>query len=421
MFHPQKFFKKIGPGVITGASDDDPSGIATYSQTGARFGYQFLWLSLFTTPLMMAVQEMSARLGMVTGRGLADILRRHVSVRVVVALSSALFLANVVNIGADLGAMAEALRLIVPGSFWLYLGLFAAVIVVLEIMVPYRRYVNVLRWLTLALFSYVAAAFFIQHDWSAVALGTFVPGLDAADQNTWLMVVAVLGTTISPYLFFWQASEEVEEEIAQGRTKLQQRRGASAKEISNMRKDVALGMIFSNLVMFFIILTTAGTLHRLGITDITSAAQAAEALRPLASNFSFLLFTFGIIGTGLLAVPVLAGSASYAMAEVFGWKEGLSKHYRQAHAFYLTIAVAIGLGALTNAWGIAPIQFLILAAVLNGLLAPVMLWFILRLAERPEVVGPHTSPTAVRVGGWLTFAVMTFAVLVLLNVLLKNR
>ncbi len=415
MFLPNKLFKKIGPGVITGASDDDPSGIATYSQTGARFGYSLLWLSLFSTPLMIAVQEMSARLGMVTGRGLAGIIRKHVSVRAVVVLSLLLFTVNTVNIGADLGAMAEAMRLLAPLPSWSYLVLFTAAIVLLEIFVKYRNYVNVLRWLTLALFSYVVASFFVSQQWSSVAVSTLVPRF-AWSKETLMIIVAVLGTTISPYLFFWQTSEEVEEEIAKGRKSVKKRAGATVKEIESMRHDVAIGMLFSNIVMFFIIVTTAATLHRAGITDITTAAQAAEALRPLAGNLAFLLFTVGIIGTGLLAIPILAGSASYAIAEVFGWKEGLSKDYKHAHAFYLVIAVSVVAGMLMNALGVAPMQFLVFAAVLNGLLAPVMLWFIVRLADRPDVVGKHRSPPWVRTLGWTAAAVMTIAAAVLLYV-----
>lgn len=413
MFSPKKTLKHIGPGIITGASDDDPSGIATYSQTGARFGYSLLWLSLFSTPLMIAAQEMSARLGMVTGRGLAGILRKHVSVKVVFVLSFFLFFVNSVNIGADLGAMAEATRLVLPGPAWLYLVLFSAGILLLEIFVGYKKYVNVLRWLTLALFSYVIAAFFVQQEWSTVALRTLVPQFTWS-KETLMIVVAVLGTTMSPYCFFWQTSGEVEEEIAEGRKSVRKRAGASAKEIKAMRRDVMTGMLFSNIVMFFIIITTAATLNRAGITDITTAAEAAEALRPLAGNFAFLLFTIGIIGTGLLAVPILAGSASYAVAEVFGWKEGFSKDYKHAHAFYLTIAIAVVVGLMMNTLGVAPMQFLIFAAVLNGLLAPVMLWFIVRLADRPDVVGKHVSTPGIRLTGWIAFSVMAAAALMLI-------
>ncbi|MFH0828636.1 MAG: Nramp family divalent metal transporter [Candidatus Kerfeldbacteria bacterium] len=412
MFHLKKIFKKIGPGVITGASDDDPSGIATYSQTGARFGYQMLWLALVSTPLMMAVQEMSARLGMVTGRGLAGILKKHTSAKVVFVLASLLFLVNTINIGADLGAMAEASRLVLNGPGWLYLILFTAAIVLLEIFVSYRKYVNVLRWLTFVLFAYVAAAFFVQQNWWEIITSTIIPSF-SLNKEMWLMIVAVLGTTISPYCFFWEASEEVEDEIAEGRTTIKKRTGATKKEIRSMREETVVGMSYSNIVMFFIIITTAATLHRAGITSIGNASQAAEALRPLAGNLTFMLFTVGIIGTGLLAIPILAGSASYAIAEVFGWKEGLSKQYRQAHAFYLAIAASVILGLIVNVIGIPPMQFLIYAAVLNGLLAPVIIWFILRLSDRRDVVGVHTSTPWVRFFGWFAFCVMSLSACIL--------
>jgi NRAMP (natural resistance-associated macrophage protein)-like metal ion transporter len=408
MFHPKKIFKRIGPGVITGASDDDPSGIATYSQAGAQFGYGLLWMALLTTPMMMAVQEMSARLGLVSGRGLAAIFRKHASVKVVFTLSSLLFMVNTINIGADLSAMAAAMQLVVPVSPWVYLVLLALGIALLEVLVSYRRYVKVLRWLTLSLLAYVAAAFFVQLDWLTVLKQTIVPTLTFTPASL-TMVVAVLGTTISPYLFFWQTSEEVEEEIVAGRKTVRARRGATTGELKGMRRDVASGMIFSNLIMFFIIATSAATLNQAGLINVQTAAQAAEALRPLAADFAFVLFTLGIIGTGLLAIPVLAGSAAYALAEVFGWREGLSENYRRAHGFYLVMVAAIALGLLTNALGVPPISFLVFAAVLNGLLAPVILWHIIRLADRPDIVGRRRSPTAVRLVGWATFAVMVVA------------
>lgn len=406
--------------MITGASDDDPSGIATYSQTGARYGYQFLWLALISTPLMMAAQEMSARLGMVTGRGLASILRRHVSVKVVFVLAWLLFLVNTINVGADLGAMAEATKLLLPGPTWLYLVLFALIIVLLEVFVSYRKYVNVLRWLTLALLSYIIAAFFTHQNWALAIKDTFVPTFGSG-KELWMIIVAALGTTITPYCFFWQTSEEVEEEIAKGRTSLKKRIGASKREILSMRREVVSGMLLSNVVMFFIIVTTAGTLHNVGITNIQTAGQAAEALRPLAGNFTFFLFTLGIVGMGLLGIPILAGSASYALAEVFGWKEGLSKNYRQAHSFYLAIAVSVILGLISNMTGASPIQFLVFAAVLNGLLAPVMLWYIVRLADRKDVVGTHVSTPLIRFGGWLCFFVMAVSAVMLIAQMVIGR
>lgn len=407
MFHPKKFLRTLGPGVITGASDDDPSGIVTYSQAGARFGYGLLWLSLFTTPLMMTVQEMSARLGLVTRRGLTSLLRRHYSRRVAVWLSLALLAANVLNIGADLSAMAAVTRLLMPVPLVAAIIVFAAVIVVLEVFVTYARYVNILKWLTLSLLTYVAAAFVTSQDWSQIAAATIVPHWPTGGA-VWLIITAVLGTTISPYLFFWQASEEVEEERLLAKV---EHRWPShlGRLVRRMRVDTVVGMIFSNLIMFFIIVVTAGTLHRAGITTITTAAEAASALQPIGGTLTFGLFALGIIGTGLLAIPVLAGSAAYAVSEVFAWPEGLSKSYRQAPSFYLVLAAAIVCGAVISLSGLPPITFLIAAAVVNGLLAPIVLWFLLRLANRPEVVGQYRTPPLVAVGGWLTFGLMTLS------------
>lgn len=405
MFHFRKYLKTIGPGVITGASDDDPSGIVTYSQTGARFGFQYLWLALFTTPLMMAVQEIAARLGLVTRQGLGRLVRRHVSRRVAVGLAVGLLVANIVNIGADLTAMATVTQLVVPGSMFLYLLFFAALVIALEVTVTYVRYVNILKWLTLALLSYVVVAFVAKPDWWAILGQTFRPSFTGG-WPAWYLVTAVLGTTISPYLFFWQTSEEVEEVHLWAKLK-QFGTGQLPRRLRTARRDTVIGMIFSNVIMFFIIVATAATLHQAGITDITSAEQAAEALRPLAGSFAFILFALGIVGTGLLALPVLAGSAAYALAEVAGWREGLAKTFRQAKGFYVTIAAAILVGGLVSLSGFAAVQFLIFAAVLNGLLAPVVLWFMIRLADNPAVVGPYVSPPAVRWVAWLTWAAMT--------------
>ena len=407
MFPPWRRVGRIGPGVITGASDDDPSGIATYSQTGAAFGYGLLWLALWTLPLMISVQEMCARIGMVSGCGLAETMKRRFSSRTIAVLCLLLFVVNTINIGADLGAMAEAARLIAPGPTWLWLVGFALLSIGLEILLAYRRYVNVLRWLTLALFAYVLAAFSTHQDWGAALFHAVVPGAFTGESA--FMIVAVLGTTISPYLFFWQASEEVEEEIAQGKLTVEERGRVTPGAMRAMRADVTTGMLVSNVIMFFIILTTAGTLHQAGLTRIDTAAQAASALRPLAGHFAFLLFTLGILGTGLLAIPVLAGSASYAVAEVFGWPEGLSRSFREAPGFYLVMASSIGLGLASNFLGIPAVRFLLYAAVLNGLLAPVMLFFVIRLADDPRVVGDQRSPLAVRVTAWVTLGFMAVA------------
>ncbi|MEK7636968.1 MAG: Nramp family divalent metal transporter [Patescibacteria group bacterium] len=415
MFHFRKLIKNIGPGVITGASDDDPSGIVTYSQTGARYGYGLLWLSLFTTPLMMVAQEISARLGIVTKQGLNRLVKRYVSKRAAFVLALGLLVVNVVNIGADLSAMGAVTQLLLPGPAWLYLVLFAMVIILLEIFVSYVRYVNVLKWLTLALLAYVVAAFATRQDWATIFRATVIPTLNQG-AAVWPLITAILGTTISPYLFYWQESEEVEEEKLReaARPAVNSDVGGQLKKA---RWDTVVGMLFSNVIMFFIIIVAAGTLHQAGITNIESARQAAEALRPIAGSLTFFLFALGILGTGLLAIPVLAGSAAYALAEVFNWPEGLGKKFQQAKAFYITISAAIVIGALATLTGVAAIQFLIAAAVLNGLLAPVILFYMLRLADRRDVVGGHRHPSIVRGLGWLTFAVMTGAgVMTIMNI-----
>lgn len=405
MFQLRKLVKDIGPGVITGASDDDCSGVVTYSQTGAQYGYRFLWLALFTTPLMMAVQEMTARIGLVTKQGLNKVIRRHVSRRVALGLAIGLLIVNTVNISADLNAMATVMKLIVPGAAVVYLFGFAILILLLEVRVTYAKYANVLKWLTLTLMSYVVVAFMVKQDWGAIAWHTFIPTLPGGS-SSWYLITAVLGTTISPYLFYWQASEEVEEETLWVKMK-EKVTLTLPKHIRDMRRDTATGMIYSNLIMFFIIIATAATLNQAGITNITSAEQAASALKPLAGSGAFMLFALGIIGTGLLAIPVLAGSAAYALAEVFGWSEGLGKKFRDAKAFYIIIGVSILGGALASISGLDAIKFLITAAVMNGLLAPIILWFIIRLAHNPTIMGPHTSPRAVHIAGWATFGLMT--------------
>lgn len=407
MFHFRKLIKNIGPGVITGASDDDPSGIVTYSQAGAKYGYGFLWLALFTTPMMMAAQEISARLGIVTKQGLSALLKRYVSRQVAFILALGLLVVNIINIGADLSAMAAVMQLLMPGPAWLFLLLFAAIIIVLEVKISYARYVNILKWLTLALLTYVAAAFATQQDWLAIFRSTVVPSFNQG-AAAWPLITAILGTTISPYLFFWQASEEVEEQRLLDKVR-QAVHPAVDSQLTKARIDTVAGMLLSNVIMFFIIVVTAGTLHQAGITNIDSAKQAAEALRPIAGSLTFFLFALGILGTGLLAIPVLAGSAAYALSEVADWPEGLGKTFGQAKAFYITISAAIIVGALATFIGIGAIEFLIVAAVLNGLLAPIILFFMLRLADRSDVVGQHRHPPLVRFFGWLTFAVMTGA------------
>ena len=410
------FYRKLGPGLITGASDDDPSGIATYSQTGAQFGYQQLWTAPLSFPFMAAIQEMVGRIGLVTGRGLSAVIKDRYSKSILYSSVLLLLVANIVNIGADLGAMAATGELLIGLPFVVWLFIITIVTIVLEIFISYKVYARFLKYLTFSLFAYIATAFMVKQDWSAVIFSTLVPRF-SWDQTYLLNIVAVLGTTISPYLFFWQASEEVEEEVAshklrnmdQGKPKI------NDADIKDMRLDTVVGMFFSNLVMFFIILTAAGTLGRSGITDVGSASEAAEALRPLAGELTFLLFTLGVIGTGLLAVPVLAASASYAVAEAFGWRLGLYRKIIQAHGFYGVIAMATAAGLVVNFIAIPPFKMLYYAAVLNGLIAPPLLVLILLIANRRDIMGRYVNSRFSNIMGWSATVIMTLAGLFLLT------
>ncbi len=405
----KSFWKTLGPGLTTGASDDDPSGIATYSQTGAQYGFQFLWLSLLTFPLSAMVQEMCARIGLTTGRGLAGNIRMHFPRWVLYLVTFLLFFANILNIGANLGAMAQATRLLIPQiGFGLLIFVFAILCLALEIFMNYKDYAKYLKWLAMVLLSYVASALLVNLNWNDLLGGTLIPTIQFNKDQIFL-VTAILGTTISPYLFFWQTSQEVEEEILAGRTTILARRNTSNKELHNMRQDVWFGIFISNLVMFFIIAACAATLHANGIVDIQTAADAANALRPLAGNNAYLLFTLGIIGAGLLGIPVLAGSASYALSETFGWKQGLYRKWKQAHAFYGVIIVATLLGVLMNFVGIDPIKALIYSAVVNGLVAPVVLVLIVLLASSKKVMGERVNGWWSREIGWLTAGLMAIA------------
>lgn len=403
-----KFWHQLGPGLTTGAADDDPSGIATYSQAGSQFGFQLLWLSAFTFPLMAMVQEMCARIGVVTGRGLAANIRANYPRLILYVCTTLLFVANVFNIGADLGIMARATQLLAPKlNFGLLLVGFTVLSLALQVFVSYTRYAKILKWLALVLLAYVLTAFVVPNvHWGDVLRHTLVPSLQFS-KTQMLLICGILGTTISPYLFFWQTSQEVEEEITEGkRTVISRQQDASPTLIHRMRVDTWVGMFFSNLVMFFVILTGGAVLHAAGLTNIQSAADAAAALEPLAGQGAFVLFTVGIVGIGLLAVPVLAGSAAYAIAESFRWREGLYRKLKSAYAFYGVIAVAMLVGFGLNFVGLNPISALIAAAILNGIVAPIILYFIVSLSSRKSLMGEYVNSRWVRWLGWFTTIAM---------------
>ena len=400
----------VGPGLLTGASDDDPSGIGTYSQVGAQFGYGLLWTMLFSYPLMVAAQLICARIGRVTGKGLAGNLREHYPRWALYPLVLLLLVANTINIGADLGAMGEGIHLLLPGEAAWYTVGFGLVSVVLEVMVPYHRYVRVLKWLTLALFAYVATVFVVKIDWAQVLRATFLPRL-SFDRSSVTAIVAIFGTTISPYLFFWQASQEVEDldACAEDKPLLDAPQQAVA-QLHRIDIDTYLGMGASNIVAFFIILTTAATLHAHGVHDIESAAQTAQALKPVAGPFAFALFAMGIVGTGLLAVPVLAGSAAYAVGETMQWKSSLESKPRQARGFYAVIAVATLAGTAMNFVHVNPIKALFWTAVINGVIAVPMLAAVMLVAAKQKAMGSFAISGLLRAMGWITTAVMAVCV-----------
>ena len=404
-----KLFEIMGPGLITGASDDDPSGIATYSQAGAQFGYALGWTLVLTYPLMCAIQQISAEIGRVTGRGLAGNLRRHYPGWLLNTIVGLLVVANTINIGADLGAMGAALKLLLPGPLLVYVAGFGLLSVVLEIFLRYSRYVSILKWLTLSLFAYVATVFVVGVPWGTVFLHLLVPHISLRASYL-TVVVAVFGTTISPYLFFWQAAEEVEDmnERADSASLLDEP-AAAPRELWRIRIDTYVGMGLSNIVALFIVWTTAATLNTHGLTDIQTSAQAAEALRPLAGPFAFTVFALGIIGTGLLTVPVLAGSAAYAVGEARNWPIGLGRKPLKARAFYATIAVATVVGMALNFTPLDPVKALIWSAVVNGVVAvPIMVMMVL-MACRRDVMGDFALGPVLKTLGWLATGVMAVA------------
>ncbi|MFO1160618.1 MAG: Nramp family divalent metal transporter [Reyranellaceae bacterium] len=406
----QALLKKLGPGIITGAADDDPSGIATYSQAGAQAGFGLLWTVLLTWPLMVAVQSVSARIGRVTGRGLAGNMVLIFPRSVVTGLILLLFLANTINLGADLAAMGAAARLMSGGgSAHLFTLAFAVGSLLAIVLVPYHRYVGLLKWFTFSLFAYVGVVFSVRIDWPAVASGALVPRFEATG-DALTLIVAVFGTTISPYLFFWQSSQEVEEEEADPEAgPLVAHPEQADRELSRIGWETWAGMAISNLIAFFIILTTAVTLHAAGKTDIQTAEQAAEALRPIAGDAAFILFSLGLIGTGLLAIPVLAGSAAYAAAEVRGWRSGLERPLNEARAFYGVIAVAILLGVAVGFTPLDPIRALVWSAVLNGVIVVPIMAAMMVVASRRKVMGDFVAARWQRLLGWAATAIMAAA------------
>lgn len=406
----KQYWEKLGPGLTTGAADDDPSGIGTYSQTGATYGFQLMWLALFTFPLMSVVQEMCARIGIVTGQGLAANIRHHFPRSVLYLTTILLFTANTFNIGADLGAMAKASQLLSPTTSFLVLIIgFTVLSLALQIFVPYQKYAHYLKWLALLLLTYIFSALSVHLDWRAILRSTLIPTVTFSKDQI-ILICAILGTTISPYLFFWQTSQEVEEEILDGKTTLQMRQAeTSPKDIADMRLDVWSGMFVSNLVMFFIIAACAATLNAYGVTTIASAADAAQALRPIAGQSAYLLFALGIIGTGMLAVPVLAGSASYAISESFSWRQGLYRNLRHAYAFYGVIIISMIIGLALNFSGLDPIKALIYSAVANGIVAPVVLVLVVLLSASKKVMGAHVNHPSTTWFGWIITGVMILA------------
>jgi NRAMP (natural resistance-associated macrophage protein)-like metal ion transporter len=403
----EEYLKKIGPGIITGAADDDPSGIATYSQAGAQYGTSLLWMAAWIYPLVATVQEMCARIALVTGRGLASNIKRNFPKKFLYISTIFLFFANTLNIGADLGAMAKAIQLLSPNFSFVFLVIFTGLAgLLLEILVPYRIYTKYLKWLVIAVFSYVITGLIIQMNWSMLFHDGLIPQITFSKTQI-LLITGILGTTISPYLFFWQTSEEIEEDIQEGKKSIRSRKGATHEEIKKMRVDVWVGLFLSNLVMFFIIAVCSHTLFANGITNIETATDAAKALAPLAGSWATILFAIGIIGTGLLAIPILAGSTAYAITESFGWKEGLYRKWKTAHAFYGVIAISIIIVILLNFIGIDPIKALIYSAIANGIIAPIILVFIVKISSSHKIMGEFKNKPITKAIGWSVVILMS--------------
>ena len=415
-----RIFKILGPGLITGAADDDPSGIATYSQTGAQFGYGQLWTVLFLYPLMTAVQEACARIGAVTKKGIAAVVKEHYGRTILYCAIFLIVFANTINIGADLGAMAAAMRLIIPIPFGVVTLFFAALMLILEIFIPYKKYARILKWLVVSMLVYPATLFLISAPWGTILRATFMPHLELSFAFLFVFI-GVVGTTISPYMFFWQASEEVEEEIEKG---IIRRKGVSRRFIKNMRIDNAFGMLLSQVITWCIIVVTGTVLHQAGVTNIATAADAAKALTPLVRTFpnagvlAEIIFSIGIIGLGLLSVPVLAGSAAYAVAEAFDWHEGLYRKLRDAHGFYGVITVATLVGLAINFVGIDPVKALIVAAVVNGVVSIPLIFLIIAISSNKKIMGEHASGWLSKFFLWVAFVAILVAAIVMFATIL---
>ena len=402
------FIRAMGPGLITGASDDDPSGIGTYSSVGAKFGLAILWMAAWLLPMMLAIQEVCARIGIVTNHGLAGVLQKHYRKKIVYAIVLLLIVANIINIGADLGAMSASLQMVTGINFYFGAIAFAALIILVEIFVCYHDYVKILKWLTISVFAYIITGFIINPAWREVFQNAFIPNITFSSEYLFAMI-AVFGTSITPYLFFWQASEEVEE------NKLLKLKifnhGSVHHRLRRMRTDVYTGMLLANIVFFFIVVTTAQVLFKNGITNIGSAEEAALALKPLAGNYAYLLFALGIIGTGLLAIPILAGSGAYALAEIMKWHEGLEKKFSRARGFYVVITVSIIVGLALNFFHINPITALYYSAYINGIIALPLMISIMIVGDDKKIMGSEINPGWVRVFGWMAVAFMICAVI----------
>jgi len=424
---PSKFsstkekLKSLGPGLITGASDDDPSGIATFSQAGAQFGFGMLWMALFQYPMMAVIQEICARIGLVTGSGLGGILKKKYSKKILIPLSGLVLIANTINIAADIAAMGAAVRLLIPQvPIFITTIFFVIFIVGLEIVVPYQKYMKILKYTALSLLSYIITAIIVGGSWSQILTFSVIPQIEIKPEFA-TMFVAIIGTSISPYLFFWQASEEAEEDVAKQKIKEIGKGNpeVTKKEIKLMRIDIAVGIAFAELIVWAIVITTAGSLHTHGVTDIQSSEQAAKALEPLVKTFPHAgeiakaIFAFGIIGTGLLAIPVLAGSSGYILADTFGWKQGLNKKFKQAKAFYIVIAAATSIGLLINFVNIDPIRALVYAAVINAITSIPILFAVLKISNDKNFLNTETNGKSSTTIGWITFIVMGISVIIM--------